>query len=389
MRFDRILGVCLLTLLTLLLAAPALAEQQGGDSRSAQVRAQLNALHSRIEHVRKQITADSHRRGKLADALDQAQEQISRTRQHLETLDHSIAAHKHRITQLSAKCDAARGHLQHELASLRAQIRAAYTSGHVNRMRLLLSGKSPEKIGRMLVYYQYFANAESHQVKHLNSALAELAARQQALENEQAALRKQRAARAETLDQLEAGRKQQQATVAALDRRLSTRKSSLKDMTADEARIEKLLKSIQKQLSSLPALSPSTPFAQLKGHLSPPVKGDQIARFGHLKNGGPLRWQGEWLAAAGGTPIHAVASGRVVYVGYMKRYGLIVILDHGHNYYTLYGHAKSTYVDVGDAVRRGQPIGTAGHSGGHDRSGVYFEIRRGSTPVNPATWLSN
>jgi septal ring factor EnvC (AmiA/AmiB activator) len=371
-------------MLVALLAAPAQAEH----SRAAHARAELKALRSKIAQVRQQITAGSQQRSALAQALADAQHQIDAARQRLDTLEASITEHKRRIAQLRAARDAQQAHLKNERAHLRKQVRAAYISGHINRMRLLLSGKSPAKIGRMLVYYQYFTKAQTAQINRLKATLAKLAARQQALTAEQSALTAQRASRAATLDKLQAGRKQQQATIAALDSRLATKKSSLKGMRADQARIKKLLHSLQKQLSNLPPVTPHTPFSQLKGRLLAPVAGPVIAGFGRRKAGGPLHWQGEWLAATPGTPIRAVATGRVVYIGYMKRYGLIVILDHGHDYYTLYGHAKSSYVDVGDTVRAGQPIATAGHSGGHARAGAYFEIRHGATPLDPASWLA-
>ena len=73
---------------------------------------------------------------------------------------------------------------------------------------------------------------------------------------------------------------------------------------------------------------------------------------------------------------------------FTDRRSLIVVVDHGNDYYTLYGHAESTYVEVGDRVERGQAVAKAGHSGGHTRDGTYFELRRGRTPINPASWLS-
>jgi septal ring factor EnvC (AmiA/AmiB activator) len=257
-------------------------------------------------------------------------------------------------------------------------------------MRLLLSGESPEKLGRMLVYYEYFANARTEQVKSLRTALADLAIRQNALKNEEDELARQRSARASTLDSLKSSQAQREQAIAALDRQLSSKQASLEEMKNDEQRLQRLMGRLQKQLSSLPPVTPGddTPFGQLKGRMRPPVSGQVLARFGTRKAGGPLKWQGQWLAADAGDPVNAVAGGRVVYVGYMHRYGLIVVLDHGDNYYTLYGHAESAYVEVGDRVERGQPVAKAGHSGGHARDGTYFELRKGRTPINPSSWLA-
>ncbi|MGH8561457.1 MAG: murein hydrolase activator EnvC family protein, partial [Nevskiales bacterium] len=118
-----------------------------------------------------------------------------------------------------------------------------------------------------------------------------------------------------------------------------------------------------------------------------PLRGPVLARFGAPKAGGKLSWRGLWLEAPAGTPVQAVARGRVVYVGWMHSYGLIVIVEHGNNFYSLYGHAQSTSVSLGDLVLPGQVLALAGDSGGHEKSGVYLEIRNGKNPVNPQQWL--
>ncbi|WP_423821940.1 peptidoglycan DD-metalloendopeptidase family protein [Salinisphaera sp. SPP-AMP-43] len=384
MRLTHVLGA---GLLALSIFVPAFGAADDA-SRSADARKQLSALRERITEVRKRIAADSSQRSDLSDALAKAQARISNTRKRLDSLDDDIDTHKQRIDRLKQQRDAEREHLSGELETLQAQVRSAYETGRMSRMRLLLSGAPPERIGRMLNYYRYFSDAQSEQVAHLKTALARLASKQQSLENERAQLADQRAARSETLDSLQATQKKQKATLAALDQQLSSHRSSLSDMRDQENQLKKLLNSVQTQLSDLPPVPSGVPFYKLKGRMHPPVSGKVLAGYGQTKNGGPLRWQGEWLAAAQGTPVHTVAGGRVVYVGYMKGYGLIVIVDHGHGYYSLYGHAAASYVDVGDAVSTGQAIATAGHSGGHSDNGIYFEIRHGQDPVNPAPWLA-
>lgn len=357
------------------------------DSRADEARADLAALRERIDRVRDKIASDNAERGDLSDALAKAQRQISVARKRLDELDSNIAEHKTRIAKLIRQRDAERDHLADQLAALSAQVRGAYETGRVSRMRLLLSGESPERIGRMLEYYRYFSDAQGEQIATLKKALARLAAKQQSLEAERQQLAEQRTTRSATLDRLEASEKKQSRAIAALDQQLSSRRSSLSDMHDQAAELKKLLDSVQNQISDLPPVPTGKPFVGLQGRMHPPVSGPILAHYGQTKNGGPLRWQGRWFAATEGTPVDVVASGRVVYVGYLKGYGLIVIVNHGQGYYSLYGHAAASYVDVGDAVQTGQPIATAGHSGGHRRNGIYFEIRHGQDPVDPARWL--
>jgi len=380
----RLLSTCLLALL---MGASGYAQDNA--ERSARARAELDALRDKIDNVRQQIASDRGQRSDLADQLSNTEADISAASKRLRKLDENIAGLQQRVASLTDRRDTERAQLTDRLETLRQQVRAAYSSGRMDKMRLLLSGQSPEKMGRLLVYYEYFADAQTGQVNDLRDALADLAVRQRALTQEQDKLAAQRKSRAGTLTKLENNQQQRRQTIAALDRRLSSRKASLEELRSNEDRLENLMKSLQQQLATLPdTADDNTPFARLKGRMTPPVGGQTLARFGTPKAGGPLRWKGEWLAASQGAPVKAVAGGRVVYVGYMHRYGLIVILDHGDNYYTLYGHAESTYVEVGDQVRRGQPVAKAGHSGGHRRSGTYFELRKGRTAINPASWLS-
>jgi len=386
-RLRRAVAVSTACVLALTVIAPV----QGADDdrRSAQARAELDALRDRIDAVRGEIAADTSQRGDLAQRLASAEAEISTASRRLRTLDADIGRAKARVDDLAGRRNTERDQLADQLEALRDQVRAAYAGGRMDKMRLLLSGQSPERLGRLLVYYEYFASAQTKEVVQLRDALSDLIVRQNALEAEQDALASQRSARADTLTTLEANQSQRRQTIAALDKRLSSKSATLEEMQADEARLERLMGSLQRQLADLPAQDgDDTNFTQLKGRMAPPLQGTVLARFGARKANGPLRWQGQWLGAAEGTRVNAVAGGRVVYVGFMHRYGLIVIIDHGSNYYTLYGHAESSYVDVGDIVRRGQPIALAGRSGGHSRSGVYFEIRRGQTPINPSTWLS-
>ena len=136
-------------------------------------------------------------------------------------------------------------------------------------------------------------------------------------------------------------------------------------------------------------MSPSDkPFATLKGKLPWPARGALIARYGENKAGGRLTWNGHWIAADEGSAVRSVARGRAVYVGWMHRYGLIVLVEHEDGYFTLYGHCQTATVQVGDPVRAGQTIATAGNTGGYDQSGVYFEIRKGAEAINPQGWLA-
>jgi len=138
------------------------------------------------------------------------------------------------------------------------------------------------------------------------------------------------------------------------------------------------------------ALAPAAPegaFASLKGKLRMPVSGTLTAKFGAKRGSGPS-WKGVFIKAAEGSDVSAVANGRVVFASWLRGFGNLIIIDHGSQYLSIYGNNQSLLKRVGDAVRGGDPIASAGNTGGIEESGLYFELRHRGTAFNPAGWVN-
>lgn len=380
----RTLLLCTLVF-TLLCAATAIA--QSNSERARQARAELQQLQAKIGQVKDAISAGREQHDELAEKLTRAGQAVRDAAHKLDKLSQSIAAIKQKVASLEQARDREKAHLGDELDTLRAQVRARYRNGQTNKLRLLLSGTEPAQVGRMLVYYEYFARAQAQQIAELQDMLADLGKRQTALEHEQQQLTARQQARAATLAHLKRSRHERAATLKALEQRIAAQESTLDDYQTAAQRLEELLGTLNTKLTE-PAHTPPGTFTALKGRMQPPLEGTILARFGSPKAKGRLRWQGQWRGAPQGTPVHAVAAGRVVYIGYLHHYGLVVVLQHADNYFTVYGHVQSSYVEVGDRVERNEAIARAGHSGGHRRSGVYFEIRKGEQALDPSRWLA-
>jgi septal ring factor EnvC (AmiA/AmiB activator) len=130
------------------------------------------------------------------------------------------------------------------------------------------------------------------------------------------------------------------------------------------------------------------PFAQLKGKLSWPVQGRIAGDYGQSRGAGPVKWNGVLLEAPAGTAVRAVYYGRVAFADWLQGLGLLVIVDHGGGYMSLYGHNASLLKESGDWVEPGESIAQVGDSGGQARPGLYFEIRLNGEPVNPNPWIA-
>jgi septal ring factor EnvC (AmiA/AmiB activator) len=126
-------------------------------------------------------------------------------------------------------------------------------------------------------------------------------------------------------------------------------------------------------------------FADLKGQLRLPARGDVIGRFGTARAEGTL-WKGVFIKTPPGQPVKAVASGRVVFADWLRGFGNMLIVDHGGGYLSLYGAAESLMKQVGDTVKAGEDVATSGNSGGNAETGIYFELRHLGKPVDPLVW---
>ncbi|WP_370662263.1 murein hydrolase activator EnvC family protein [Massilia solisilvae] len=133
--------------------------------------------------------------------------------------------------------------------------------------------------------------------------------------------------------------------------------------------------------------APEGAFASLKGKLAPPVAGKVETRFGAKRADGGPAWRGMFIKAAEGSEVRTVAAGRVMFASWMRSYGNLIIIDHGGQYLSIYANNQSLLKHVGDMVKPGEPIATAGNTGGNEESGLYFELRHLGAPFDPAGWV--
>jgi murein hydrolase activator len=164
-----------------------------------------------------------------------------------------------------------------------------------------------------------------------------------------------------------------------------SRVANLERLRREQASLEKLLRELRRAVQRFPTDS-KDPFAKLRGKLTWPAQGRVLSRFGETRAGG-LKWEGVLMAAERGSAVHSIYHGRIVYADWLAGLGLLVIVDHGGGYMSLYGHNDSIYRKVGERVDAGDEIAAVGDSGGRPRPELYFEIRRGGQPVDPRPWF--
>lgn len=350
----------------------------------------LTKLRGRIADVQKQLERDQSDRDQLAREMQDVERRVGELGRDLRELREQVKAQKGKVEALQKEQAEGERELVRRTLALSRQMRAAYLIGRNGQTQMLLNLDDAQKVGRVLVYYDYLQRAQTSAIQAISTRAAELERIAERLAGESERLETARKEQEAALRAMRQERGKRADVLQQLRQRIADESGELKRLQADERSLRGLIESVRETLAELPPEPrfSDKPFATQRGKLPWPARGKLLAAYGQPKAGGRLNWNGHWIAAAEGAAVHAVARGRVAYVGWMHRYGLIVLVEHEGGYYSLYGHAQAASVAIGDTVRAGQVLATAGTTGGHEQPGVYFELRKGTEPINPKQWLS-
>lgn len=387
----------------------------------AELKKLLGKLQEEKSGVQKDLKGTETEMGKLEKQVDALQKEMKKSESELQRLDTE-----------KKKLQSARTEQQQLIAT---QARAAYQNGRQEYLKLLLNQQNPEKFARTLTYYDYLSQARLEQLKSFNETLRQLANVEQDIALQQAQLLVQKSSLDSQRDELEKVRKERQQVLAKLNSDVKARDQKLQAREQDQADLSKVLKTIEETLArqareaeearqkaliaqqeaekkrlreaqadatdaprkparSTPGALVSSsgetfggPFVSTRGKLPWPVDGRLLARFGESRgDDARAKWDGVMISASAGSQVHAVHGGRVVFADWLRGAGLLVILDHGNGYLSLYGHNQTLLKSAGDVVKAGESISTVGNSGGQDTPALYFAIRQQGHPSDPAQW---
>jgi septal ring factor EnvC (AmiA/AmiB activator) len=354
---------------------------------AARAEAELRQLRTEIERIRSQVAKDAAERDRLTRALRSAETAANRARNELGRLRGERQSREERRAELGAQKRDREAELAQERRALAAQMRAAYLIGREQPLELLLNQREPSRLERLFAYYDYFGRARADQLALIESNLRALEALDQDLETEEERIRRLEQQQNSELSRLEKARSERGEVLANLNAEAKARSASLQRLQREQAALEKLLRELRRAAPQFPADSRS-PFAGMRGKLAWPTSGKLVARYGQQR-AGSVKWEGVLISAARGTPVRAVYRGRVVYADWLAGLGLLLIIDHGGGYLSLYGHNEQLFRTVGEQVAPGDTVGSVGDSGGRAQPELYFEIRRAARPLDPTPWFKD
>jgi len=349
--------------------------------------AELKELKARIEAIRKNIETDTQRRDAMAGELKNAELAVQSARVRVAEIRTQRLASERALGELRRDQNDTTRQIASERSALAAQLRAAYMAGEHEPIVLLLNQQEPGDLTRMFAYYGYFARARAEQLNAITDRLAhlELLTERAAAETER--LKGLEAIQARETKQLVDARKERAQTLASIQTKIRTRADEAAQLERQAQALSRLIEELQRAARDFQKL-PNQDFVRTKGKLPWPVTGKVLANFGELRAGGPLKWEGMLIGAASGSQVRAIFHGRVIYADYLYGMGLMVIVDHGDGYSSIYGHNEQLYCKVGDTVAPGDVLGTLGEpAGGEDRVALHFELRKGKQPLDTRQWL--
>ena len=344
---------------------------------------EIKSVKSRIETVQTRIRSAQNEVEKMLAELREYETAAAAVNATLARINADIGAGQERLARLNGELEQLGEELRREKGLLSEQVRAMHRTGSNDYLKLLLNQEDPALFGRTLAYHDYYNRARTDRIAAVGRARARAGALRETIEAETEGLVSLRTGKEAKLAELTGHRKARQQLLARSRRFIDDQDRQLQVLLNTERELETLINRLSR---SEYIFEREAPFASLKGKLQWPVHGKIITRYGELKKGGKLKSRGITFASAAGTEVHAIGSGTVVYADWFRNLGLLLILDHGDGYMSLYGYNEVLLKQIGDRVSRNNPIARAGDTGGQPRPGLYFEIRRGGNPLNPSLW---
>nr|WP_272869579.1 murein hydrolase activator EnvC [Glaesserella parasuis] len=387
-------------MIVLVYAVPTLfTETMAGDLSKIQQKSQ--ALKNKIDEQKKKrdslqstLKNQEIEMGKVLNSLKQTEMTLSETRASIKRTEQEIK----RLEKQEAV----------QKKKLKEQLDSAYRSGiHPSVLERLLSEEA-KNADRMGAYYEHINQVRIDAIYELRRTQADLKARRDELKEQQKGQQTQLNKQKKQEKDLQKVKNERESTLRSIDKSLAQDQGHLENLKANEEALRNQLvqasnESEQQEKQDIAKLEQKKNTEErrsatesekqqvragngLSGKYRMPVSGKIINRFGSTQMG-EIKWNGVVIQASAGTPVRAIAGGRVILATWLQGYGEVVVIEHGKGDMSLYGYNQSVNVRKGERVQAGQVIASVGNSGGQSRSALYFEIRRKGVAVNPLKWV--
>jgi septal ring factor EnvC (AmiA/AmiB activator) len=368
----------------LLSLGPAFAQEH----EETQTRARLEKLRLDMAALSGELERDMKTRGSLQTGLRDSELAISRTRKDIEQTRKRLQQAQSKRAQLRRQREELLISRSEQQELITREIQMAYQMGKQGQLKLLLNQQRPDTLARSMAYYEYFYTARQDHIERYLNILSDIDRLEPEIVNAAIQLEASRSTLNEQEQQLVAEKQQRQQDLGLLNKAIRSKDERMQKMAVDREELERLLEVIEQAVAELRMPMEFQDFASQKGAMHWPVTGKASNRYGGRRNGSQMRWRGLVIPAEEGSNVMSIHHGRVVFADWFRGSGLLLIIDHGDGYMSLYAHNQALLRDVGEWVVGGSPVAMVGNSGGQQEAALYFEIRQDGKPIDPDGWMS-
>jgi murein hydrolase activator len=370
---------------------------------------ELTDLRDRIKSLQKDTESAEGAKADASGALKHSEQAISVANRKLYELSQQQLAVNGEVDHLQQDSAKTKSGIDEQRAQLGKLLTQLYLHGQHDYLEILLNQQDPNRLVRHLRYYADISRARAALILSLRGNLKHLHDLTEAGQQKAAELGRIKTEHDAQKKQLEKEQNARKALLIKLNQKIATQRREIGKLQNDEKRLTQLIEKLSKMalmpprgkkskaLEHAPAVTSNTvvpvpedsssPFRQLKGKLHLPIKGELAGRFGSPREDGGATWKGLFIRSPAGQAVKAVAGGQVVFSDWLRGFGNIVIIDHGGGFMSLYGNNETLYKQAGEGVKAGDTVAGVGNSGGIPDSGLYFELRYQSKPLDPLAWV--
>lgn len=363
----------------------------------------LAVLQKQIQRAKINKKAQTKLQATLEDQIATSEKETAAASLKLQQTDNAIETESKRLRALKDETKQLEIAKDKQQKLLEQQLVSAYMTGQNDLVKLLLNQDDLSKIIRAKSYYHYLNQARLESINQLQITQDSIEKNSIDQQNTLLSLQKMRNEQVKTKKTITQEAAKRNKALLALKQDINYQTARLAQLSDAEKNLQSELrkqqrarkkqdlasaksKSIEENKSNTEVERRSN-IAALKGKLKWPINGKVLARFGSQRSP-QVTWKGLSIAANEGEKVRAVATGRVLFAGYFKGYGMVIALDHSDDYITLYGYNQTLLHKTGDTVLEGDAIALAGHSGGQEKNTLYFELSHKGKAQNPALWLT-
>jgi septal ring factor EnvC (AmiA/AmiB activator) len=345
---------------------------------------ELKELAAQITHLKIQLKSAHRQKAALIDQLKNTDSTVARLSNNLEKINRDLVKQQSTLTQLQIGLAKEQTNLYQQQQQLKQALHSAYMFGNTDYLKLLLNQQDPNTLGQTMTYYHYLMATQIQAITKIKQTIERIEQQQQAISARTTELHNLQNQHQLEQKRLLSQKRNRESLLNKISSQIEDKAEELAELNENQRNLEGIIS----KLKAAEAMAKAVHFPALHGNLPWPLHGKLLARFGSSIENSELTWKGIIIAASDGDSVQAVAPGKVIFANWLKGFGFLIILDHGNGYMTLYGRNESLYKKVGEVVQTGELIARAGRSGGFANSGLYFEIRRNGTALNPLTWLN-